>query len=51
MLRSFMLGTSVTNPWIFALSSLLMIGIAVGATFIPARRATRVDAVIALRAE
>ena len=32
VLRSFMLGTSVTNPWVFGGSCLLMIGIAFAAT-------------------
>jgi putative ABC transport system permease protein len=51
VLRSFVSGTSVTNPWVFAGSSALMIVVALLATFLPARRATRLDAVIALRAE
>jgi putative ABC transport system permease protein len=51
VLRSFLAGTSGTNPWIFVGSALLMIIIALIATFLPARQATRVDPVIALRAE
>jgi putative ABC transport system permease protein len=51
VLRSFVSGTSVTNPWVFAGSGILMIVVALLATFLPARRATRLDAVIALRAE
>ena len=51
VLRSFMLGTSATNPWVFTGSAVLMIAVALLATFLPARRATRLDAVIALRAE
>lgn len=51
VLRSFLVGTSATNPWVFAGSGLLMIAIALIATFLPARRATQVDPVMALRAE
>lgn len=51
VLRSFVSGTSVTNPWVFAGAGVLMIAVALLATCLPARRATRLDAVIALRAD
>jgi putative ABC transport system permease protein len=50
-LRSFVEGTSATNPWVFAGSAALMVVVALLATMLPARRATRVDAAIALRGE
>ncbi|HEY4216697.1 MAG TPA: ABC transporter permease [Gemmatimonadaceae bacterium] len=50
-LQSFISTTSVTNPWIFVASVGLMLAVALIATLLPARRATRVDAVIALRGD
>ncbi|MEP6835639.1 MAG: ADOP family duplicated permease [Gemmatimonas sp.] len=51
LLKSFVIGTSVMNPWIFAGSALLMIAVALTATLLPARHATRIDPVVALRAD
>jgi ABC-type antimicrobial peptide transport system permease subunit len=51
VLRSFLLGTSVMNPWVFAGAALLMMAVALIATFLPARHATRVDPVVALRVD
>jgi ABC-type antimicrobial peptide transport system permease subunit len=45
------LTTTVATPWIFAGSVLLMVVVVLVATLLPAARATRVDVVIALRAE
>ena len=42
-------GVSATDPITFTLVALLLIGIALVATYFPARRATRIDPIIALR--
>ena len=48
-LESLLLGVSAWDPWTFATVTLLLFGIGRLAGFIPARRATRVDPVVALR--
>ena len=42
-------GVSATDPITFTLVALLLIGIALVATYFPARRATRINPMIALR--
>ena len=51
VLQNLLYGVSVTDPATFAGIALLLIDVAFIASFIPARRATKVDPLIAVRHE
>jgi putative ABC transport system permease protein len=51
VMSSLLYGVSSTDPTTFAVISLVLVGAGVLASYIPARRATKVDPIIALRYE
>ncbi len=50
-MASFLYGTSVRDPWVFAASIAALAFIAAAASLLPALRAARINPIIAIRCE
>jgi putative ABC transport system permease protein len=51
LMNSLLFGVTSTDPYIFTAVTVLLCGVALLASYIPARRAARVDPILALRCE